>query len=187
MFSTTPPTIDPDHPRKTASVDARRPGRARDRVTLTAVVIAAVTVDAASKVWVSSSLRGDPLRLGPLTLRLVHNRGLAFGVGAYLPPSALIAITAAVAVTIAVAGWRGRLDPPVAAGLIVGGAVANVADRLMAGSVVDFIDIGRWPVFNLADVILLSGIGLLKHTKQRPSAVDRPSTRPDGSAEVPGR
>lgn len=171
MFNTT--AINPDDANVSPSVDAGGTRQARDRVTLVGVVIAAVTVDAASKTWASSSLPGDPQRLGPITLRLVHNRGLAFGVGAYLPAGALIAITATIAVAVAVAGWRGRLDPPVAAGLIVGGAVANVADRLMAGSVVDFIDIGRWPVFNLADVTLLSGIGLLRYTKQRTSTVDR--------------
>ena len=45
--------------------------------------------------------------------------------------------------------------------VVVGGALANVADRATGGSVVDFLDVGRWPTFNLADVFLLTGIALL--------------------------
>ena len=134
---------------------------ARSRLTLAAVAVAALGIDALSKTWASARLPGEPISLGPLTLRLVHNRGIAFGVGGFLPASTIIIVTALVAVVTAVVGWQGRLDPPIAAGLIVGGALANVGDRLTAGSVVDFIDIGRWPVFNLADVILLIGIALI--------------------------
>jgi len=63
-----------------------------------------------------------------------------FGVGAYFSPAAIIVLTASIA---------------------AGVAVANIADRLTAGSVTDFIDIGRWPVFNLADMFLIVGGVLL--------------------------
>ncbi len=139
------------------------------RLTLAAVAIAAIGIDALSKLWASARLPGQPISLGPLTLRLVHNRGIAFGVGRFLPATTIIIVTAAIAIVIAVVGWRGRLDPPIAAGLIVGGALANVGDRLTADSVVDFIDIGRWPVFNLADVILLSGIALMVRASRNPA------------------
>lgn len=139
---------------------------ARRRLTLAVVAVAAIGIDALSKMWASARLPGEPISLGPLTLRLVHNRGIAFGVGGFLPAGTIIIVTALVAVVVAVVGWRGRLDPPVAAGLIVGGALANVGDRLTAGSVVDFIDIGRWPVFNLADVVLLTGIALMVRTSR---------------------
>ncbi len=182
MFNTTPPSaqdIDPNTP----ADDGLE--RRRSRVTLLVVAAAAVTIDVASKAWASSSLPGDPMSLGPLTLRLIHNRGVAFGMGTFLPSGALIALTVVVAAVIVVAAWRGRLDPPTAAGLIVGGAVANISDRLTAGSVVDFIDIGRWPVFNLADVILLIGIGLLVVTNRgRPGAAP-PGISDDRDAEAP--
>lgn len=61
---------------------------------------------------------------------------------------------------------RPRLAAP--AGLIAGGALANVADRATGGTVVDFLDIGRWPTFNLADVFLLTGIALLLFAPDRP-------------------
>lgn len=63
--------------------------------------------------------------------------------------------------TAAIAAWRGAIRPPFAAGLVLGGAIANVADRFTAGSVIDFISIGRWPIFNLADSMLIAGIVLL--------------------------
>lgn len=166
-------------------VAGRTPGRRR--LTLVAVTVAALALDIASKVWASAALADNPIALGPLTLRLVHNSGVAFGVGAFLPAGLIIAVTAAIAVVIALTAWRGRLDPPIAAGLIVGGAVANVADRLTAGSVVDFIDIGRWPVFNLADVLLLTGIALLVIANGRETAAQARAAKTAGYAQAPGQ
>lgn len=157
------------------------------RLTLVAAAIAAIGIDALSKLWASARLPGQPISLGPLTLRLVHNRGIAFGVGRFLPATTIVIATAAIAFVIAVVGWRGRLDPPIAAGLIVGGAFANVADRLTADSVVDFIDIGRWPVFNLADVILLSGIALIVRANRdsTPAALAQTAPSAAGSSGRP--
>jgi len=163
----------------TAIAMARRPG-ARDvngcprfRHRMLTVAAAAVAVDVMTKLAAATWLADRPVRLGRLvSLRLVHNRGVAFGVAAAAPTPAVVAVTAGVAVLIAVLAWRGELGAPVAAGLVVGGAVANVADRLTAGSVVDFLDVGRWPTFNLADVFLVAGIGMLVFTAgtQRPGS-----------------
>jgi signal peptidase II len=186
-----PPPADTHHDDPTATpkaaVDCPGRARGRGRVVLLGVAIASVAIDVASKAWASSSLPGNPMSLGPLTLRLIHNHGVALGVGAYLPAGALVAITAAIGLVVAVAGWRGRLNPPVAAGLIVGGAVANVADRLTAGSVVDFIDIGRWPVFNLADVSLLVGIGLLASDSGTRSPAGASNTGDEINSKMLGR
>jgi signal peptidase II len=46
-------------------------------------------------------------------------------------------------------------------GLVLGGSLGNVLDRIRAGGVTDFIDLRVWPVFNLADVAITVGIGLL--------------------------
>ena len=48
-----------------------------------------------------------------------------------------------------------------AIGAALGGAAGNIADRLRHGAIVDFIAIGRWPAFNLADVAIVMGVGLL--------------------------
>jgi signal peptidase II len=46
-------------------------------------------------------------------------------------------------------------------GLQLGGALGNLLDRVRAGEVVDFIDVGRWPIFNIADSAIVTGIALL--------------------------
>jgi lipoprotein signal peptidase len=50
--------------------------------------------------------------------------------------------------------------PSAALGVAVGGAAGNVFDRVARGRVVDFIDLGWWPVFNLADVAIVAGVGV---------------------------
>ena len=126
------------------------------------VAAVAMATDLLTKVIGSAVLAGRPVDLpGPLDLRLVHNTGVAFGVGSALPPGAMVALTAAVAVVMAVLAARGALGSPLAAGLVVGGALANVVDRLVGGSVVDVFDLGWWPTFNVADVCITVGAGLL--------------------------
>ena len=49
----------------------------------------------------------------------------------------------------------------VAAGLLAGGALGNLIDRLFAGEVTDYIDVGSWPPFNLADVAITAGVVLM--------------------------
>ena len=132
------------------------------RATLMTVAVATVAVDVATKVAAVRYLPGNPVEVaGPLTLRLIYNRGVAFGVGGSLPAPVIIALTGLAVAALAVMAWRGAIQPAGAAGLVVGGGVANLADRLTGGSVVDMFDLGWWPVFNLADVLLLTGVGLI--------------------------
>lgn len=58
---------------------------------------------------------------------------------------------------IAVAAWRGWIAGPIPSGLVLDGAVANLADRLHGGSVIDLFDLGWWPTFNAADVFVVGG------------------------------
>lgn len=100
------------------------------------VAVASAATDLITKVIGSALLAGSPVDLpGPLDLRLVHNTGVAFGGGSALPAGAMVAVTAAVAAGVAVLAARGALGSPVAAGLVVDGASANVVDRLVGGSV----------------------------------------------------
>jgi signal peptidase II len=100
--------------------------------------------------------------LGPLELTLAHNRGVAFG----LAGGAGIGL---VAVTLAALGLIVYLftrDPDrrgmwVATGLVAGGALGNLADRLLAGEVTDYIAVGSWPPFNVADIAITCGVALL--------------------------
>ena len=68
---------------------------------------------------------------------------------------------------VAVLAWiyRSIIDPPwvlrIAFGLQLGGAIGNLIDRFRLGHVTDFIDIGPWPIFNIADSSIVIGIGLM--------------------------
>lgn len=69
----------------------------------------------------------------------------------------MVALTIGVAAVLATAAWRGRFASTVGPGLVLGGAVANIADRLEAGTVVDMLHLGWWPTFNVADVWITVG------------------------------
>jgi signal peptidase II len=128
---------------------------------LGALVIAA---DQAAKAAIEAHLvPGEDVDvLGPLGLTLSHNRGVAFGLagGAGAP---LIAITLAALVVVVYLFARnpGRPGMWVATGLLAGGAIGNLADRVRADAVTDFVDLPPWPPFNLADVAITAGILLL--------------------------
>ncbi|HEY0319314.1 MAG TPA: signal peptidase II [Solirubrobacterales bacterium] len=100
--------------------------------------------------------------LGPLGLTLTHNRGVAFGIagGAGAP---LVLVTLAALGLVAYLFSRDPTRPWmwVAVGLIGGGALGNLADRVRADAVTDFIDLPPWPPFNLADVSITAGVILL--------------------------
>lgn len=123
-------------------------------VAITAVVVA---IDWSTKVLAAVTLDDRVVELWALTLRLGHNPGVAFGLGNRLPGAAVIALTSAVTVLIAAMAARGAFQPPAAAGLVLGGAVANLGDRIVGGTVVDFLDFGWWPSFNFADIAITTG------------------------------
>jgi signal peptidase II len=100
--------------------------------------------------------------LGPLELTLSHNRGVAFGLAGGAGPK-LVLVTA---VALGVIGYLFARSPQrqgmwIAVGLVAGGALGNLADRIRAGSVTDFVAVGSWPPFNLADVSITLGVLLL--------------------------
>ena len=128
------------------------------------VVIASLTaaIDLVSKVAASAFLHDRLVDLpGPLDLRLSHNPGVAFGLGDAVPAWLLLAVTGTVAVLLAAAGWRGAFTSTAGVGLVLGGTVANFADRLQAGTVVDMLHLGWWPTFNVADASITVGAVLL--------------------------
>ena len=100
---------------------------------------------------------------GVLSLTLLHNTGVAFSLLRGRPPSAI----AALALTLlGVAVYNRNAWPRTAAvrwglGLLLGGAAANVVERLRFGYVIDYLDVHVWPVFNVADSAVVVGAGLL--------------------------
>ncbi len=125
---------------------------------------AVVLVDQASKAIVVASLaagRHESIGLG-FTLTNTTNTGLAFGIGQ--GEGFVVAVTIVALALVLV--WF-ALDPTrpglwLAVGLLAGGALGNLADRVRADAVTDFIDPPLWPAFNLADVaITLGALGLV--------------------------
>jgi len=100
--------------------------------------------------------------LGPLELTLAHNRGVAFGLAGG-GGALLIAVGLA---ALGVVGYLFARDPTrpwmwVATGLVAGGALGNLADRVRADAVTDYIDVLSWPPFNLADIAISAGVLVL--------------------------
>lgn len=106
---------------------------------------------------------GDQVRLLPfLSLERTANRGVAFG----LLTGRQVFIIAGVVVSLVVVILYIRFDPRRvlpgwAGGLVLGGSMGNLVDRLAQGHVTDFLKLPHWPNFNLADVFIFTGIGLV--------------------------
>jgi signal peptidase II len=103
-----------------------------------------------------------PLIPGVLWLRLVYNKGAAFGM---LQGKVWLLMIIAVGFLGGLIWWMrtqtlSRFER-IACGLIAGGAISNFYDRALLGHVVDYIDPGWWPVFNIADSCICIGVGLL--------------------------
>jgi signal peptidase II len=129
-----------------------------------ALFAAVVAADQVAKAVVEANLAtGEDVGLfGPLGLTLAHNSGIAFGLaGGMGAPLIVLSL-----VGLGVVAWIFAHDPTrpgmwVATGLLAGGAFGNLVDRLRADAVTDFIDLGPWPTFNLADVAITAGVLLL--------------------------
>lgn len=127
----------------------------------------AVIADVATKIVAVNTLADDSVELGIIDLRLVRNEGVAFGLGDQVPPVTLVALVATLTAALGVAVWRGAMPASIATGLLLGGAIANVGDRAIGGSVIDMFDLGWWPAFNVADISIFTGVALLVESSFR--------------------
>ena len=137
------------------------------------LAVAVLVLDQSTKLWASAALDyGVPLALLPLfNLTLVHNPGAAFS---FLADAGgwqrifFIALSSVVSLVLALWIWklpRGVRLLAVALGLVLGGALGNLVDRVVHGYVIDFIDLHaggwHWPAFNVADSAISVGVVLL--------------------------
>lgn len=132
---------------------------------LLVVAVAAVVADQLTKQLVGRTLAvGDSVDLvGPFSIHHVENSGIAFGLFASRT-SFVIAITAiAVGLMLWFFARSARRHPvlPVGLGLVLGGSIANLVDRVRLGRVTDFLDLDAWPAFNLADMFIVVGVAVL--------------------------
>jgi signal peptidase II len=132
---------------------------------LAAVAIAAIAADQLTKHIVSSKLAlDDQVRVaGPLAIHHVQNSGIAFGLFASATLVVIILTTVAVGWMLIFFARSGSRHPvlPVALGLVIGGSVSNLVDRVRLGHVTDFLDLKFWPAFNLADSFIVVGVAIL--------------------------
>lgn len=123
-----------------------------------------VILDQAAKAAIEANLvPGEKVDvLGPLTLTLAHNDGVAFGLASG-GGIALVALTLVALVFVVVLFARNPERPGmwVAIGLLAGGALGNLIDRVRTGEVTDYLDVLSWPPFNLADVAITLGVLVL--------------------------
>jgi signal peptidase II len=140
---------------------------------LAAAVVVAV-LDQLSKAAVLGFFAGRAFgaheRITPFfNLVLTYNRGMSFGLfnnGAGV--NALLFSLVAASIVAVLVYWLSRVDSPflaVAIGLVIGGAIGNVIDRVRFGAVVDFLDFylgsWHWPAFNLADSAICIGVAAM--------------------------
>lgn len=127
--------------------------------------------------------------VGFLRFTHTHNTGSAFGIlqGQNFPLIFVSFIGIAVLLAIYFSQPRPGNLLRFSLGLMMGGAVGNLVDRLHQGWVTDFIDIGPWPVFNLADASIVTGLALMAWIFLRPSPKGVPDSKAAPANEwVPG-
>jgi signal peptidase II len=140
-------------------------------------VLAAVTLflDQWTKVLAREHLpqlghRGRMIIDGFFNLRFSENTGVAFGMAQSLPGGRILLTLVALGALVLVLHYLRKSDEQhvrmhVALGLVGGGAIGNLVDRIMYGRVTDFIvwyyRSHEWPAFNIADAALVVGVGLM--------------------------
>lgn len=173
-------------------------GRRRLFRLLAAVAIVSYAADQASKAWAVASLSNEPPRrlVGSfLQLDLIRNSGAAFSLGT--GSTWLLTIIAVLVLVVVVRTSRriGSTGWAWALGLLLGGALGNLTDRLVrepglgSGHVVDFLDYNNWFIGNVADIAIVSAAVLIALLALLGIAVDgtrerRPPGRPEPEAET---
>lgn len=137
-----------------------------------AIAVLVLALDQVSKWWILTDVMNPPriIEITPFfNIVLAWNRGVSFGMFAgdsAWGPWLLTGLAGVIVIALAVWLWRTPSRLSVAAlGLIIGGAVGNVVDRLNHGAVVDFLDVHaagwHWPAFNVADSAICVGAAIL--------------------------
>ena len=136
-----------------------------------AVMVIVIVLDQTTKALVRSSVAlGDRDGIFP-GVELVHvrNEGVAFS--RFSSGGTVVAIIVGAALVALVAYFVTHIDKPLIwlpTGMLLGGALGNVIDRIRDGAVTDFIKLPAWPAFNVADVSITFGVLVLLYVTERP-------------------
>ena len=140
------------------------------RVAAPAALAAAVAgVDIVTKRLAERELSNSVAVMPGLRLELGYNSGVAFGALRDLPAASVSVLVAVLVVGLVIATWRHVLQAPSPAiGLLLGGAVANLIDRVGDGRVTDFVRLPNWPAFSVADIAITCAVVILLWHTARP-------------------
>jgi signal peptidase II len=171
------------------SVAERRLGASWPQwVSLGSVALAGIAADQLTKSIVTSRLDlNDQVHVvGPFSIHHVTNSGIAFGLFASATSIVILLTGLAVAWMLYFFARSGSRHPvlPVALGLVIGGSVSNLTDRVRLGHVTDFLDFKYWPAFNLADSFIVVGVAILLAAL---IAADRKPRPPQRTLDVAAR
>ena len=132
---------------------------------LATIAVAALLADQLTKQLVASTLALDEEvhLVGPFSIHHVQNSGIAFGLFSSATAAVIVLTTVAVGWMLFFFARSGSRHPvlPAALGLLIGGSVSNLVDRVRLGHVTDFLDLRFWPAFNLADSFIVVGVAIL--------------------------
>lgn len=158
----------------------RVPGASRSVTGQRAIVVGGIAcgiavLDQVTKSYVRAHMDvGEaPIKLVPFfDLRYVQNRGVAFSLLSGHQELVLVAVALVFTLLVVLVVRTLGTDIVSLVGIasILGGAIGNVIDRVRLGFVTDFLHISHWPTFNVADIGIVVGVGLLLLRQLRPPA-----------------
>ena len=134
-------------------------------ITFFLIALLIIASDQVSKFFIKANMTPGQSIPGEGFFRITYstNEGMVFGL--FANQTFLITLTAIVGIAAIIIYSRypifNQVLVRVALGLMLGGAVGNLIDRIRLGEVIDFIDVGAWPVFNLADSAVVVGVVLI--------------------------
>jgi signal peptidase II len=135
------------------------------------VMVVVIALDQGTKALVRSSVAvGDSDGVFP-GVEIVHvrNEGVAFS--RFSGGGTVVAVIVGAALLALLAYFVTHLDKPLVwlpTGMLLGGALGNVIDRIRDGAVTDFIKLPAWPAFNVADIAITCGVLVLLYVTERP-------------------
>jgi signal peptidase II len=141
-----------------------------------------LVIDQLSKIWIRTNLsEGQTLfELGFFRIAHVSNTGAAFGLFQGHSFALTVVAIVAIAVVLVCGLYISRFFPwldsrlsRLSLGLLLGGTMGNLVDRISLGHVTDFIDFGYWPAFNVADASVTIGVIIFAYSLLRSAQVEK--------------
>lgn len=134
------------------------------------VLAAVLAADQAVKALVVTSLERGEQRELVAGVKLVNTRNTGVAFGQLQDGGALVAVVIAIAIAALLVYFARHAVEPLMwlpTGMLLGGALGNVADRIREGAVVDFLKLPYWPAFNVADASITVGVVILLVVMER--------------------